>query len=254
MSENKTDLKDKNVDGHKCDENCDHDHNSEPKAEDVEKQKKISEDLQKKINEHLDEVSKAVDFKDYYKAQREVIKNFVGTWKYVEEMLEKDPFEQYSLLIKSFGEKAKLDKEKEDLPKEEQEKISVIEKFNKQILDLFEKKEYNKSSQQLFYVLMGNVLEHIGKADVDMNTFDIQKDLYPHLKLPLSLTFFLFQNISFGPISEKVNGLSKEYLDKYCALFLALWRTIFELMRYEKQVEAQNADKSQMSTDNSDKK
>ncbi len=221
-----------------------------------EQRKKMSEELQKKINSHLDKVSKATDFKDYYKAQREIFNNFIGTWKYVEDMLDKkNPVEEYEKLITSFGEKAELDKKK-DLSAEQKKKIEVIEKFHQQILDLLNKKEYEKVSQQLFYVLLGNVLEHIGKADVDMQKFNIQQDLYPYLKLPLSLTFFLFQNLTFGPMSKKVNELSKEFLQKYCALFLALWRTTFELMQYEKQMVAmqQNADKAQMNSDNSDNK
>ena len=139
------------------------------------------------------------------------------------------------MLLKSFGQMAELDKEKGKIPKEKSE---TIDKFNKQVLETLEKGDYQKTSEQLFYVLLGNVLEHVNKADIDMKEFNIQKDLYPHLQMPLGLSFFLFQNLIFGKMAQKVNELSKEYLKKYCALLLGLWRMIFELMQYEKQMEA----------------
>ncbi len=203
------------------------------------KKQKIDKEFQKRLNENLENLSKAKDFKEYFKIQRDIIREFVSAWKYVEIFLEKDPLEQYYLLIKSFAEKARLDKKNNKI---DSQKFEVIEKFNKQILDSFEKNDYVKTSQQLFYVLLGNVLEYIGKGDVDINKFDIQKDLYPELKYPLGLAFFLFQNLTFGPITQKINSLSKEYLQKYCALILGLWRIVFELMRYEKNTNKNEID------------
>ena len=175
------------------------------------------------------------NFKEYFKVQRDIIQKYINTWKYIETNLERDSVEDYKLLLKSFGQMVELDKEKGKISKEKSE---TIDKFNKQVFETLEKGDYQKTSEQLFYVLLGNVLEHINKANIDMKTFDIQKDLYPHLQMPLGLSFFLFQNLIFGKISQKVNGLSKEYLKKYCALLLGLWRMIFELMQYEKQMEA----------------
>ena len=178
---------------------------------------KFAKEFQEQMNKSLDEMSKIDNFKEYFKAQRDIIQKYI------------------KLLLKSFDQMAKLDKEKGKISKE---KLETIEKFNKQITETLEKNDYQKTSEQLFYVLLGNVLEHINKADMDMKKFDIQKDLYPYLQMPLGLSFFLFQNLIFGQIAKKINNLSKEYLKKYCALFLGLWRMIFELMQYEKQMEA----------------
>lgn len=200
-----------------------------------EERAKLAKKFQEQMNKSLDEMSKIDDFKEYFKVQRDIIQKYINTWKYIETNLERDSVEDYKLLLKSFGQMVELDKEKGKISKEKSE---TIDKFNKQVFETLEKGDYQKTSEQLFYVLLGNVLEHINKANIDMKTFDIQKDLYPHLQMPLGLSFFLFQNLIFGKISQKVNGLSKEYLKKYCALLLGLWRMIFELMQYEKQMEA----------------
>lgn len=194
---------------------------------------KNTTDFQNKINSQLAKLSQTPDFKAYFKLQREIIQEFIGTWKYVEVGLERDTLKDYELLLRSFGEMADLDKKQNRV---DDKKYAVVKKFNTQILNSFNNKEFDKTSQQLFYVLLGNLMEHLGQADVDLNKFDISKDLYPNLKYPLGLTFFLFQNLTFGPIAKKINTLSQEYLQKYCALLLGLWRTVFELMRYEKQM------------------
>jgi len=196
-----------------------------------EKQAKIAEDLRNQINQDLSNLSQAEDFKQYFKLQREIIQKYINTWAYIERILENDAIEQYKLLLKSFKEKNNLDKKQN---KTDKKKTEVVEKFNQEIVENLEKQDFQKTSEKLFYVLLGNVLEHTGKADIDMKKFDIQKDLYPNLQMPLGLTFFLFQNLIFGQIARKVNKLSKEYLQKYCALMLGLWRTVFELIRYEK--------------------
>ena len=196
-----------------------------------EKQAKIAEDLRNQINQDLSNLSQAEDFKQYFKLQREIIQKYINTWAYIERILENDAIEQYKLLLKSFKEKNNLDKKQN---KTDKKKTEVVEKFNQEIVENLEKQDFQKTSEKLFYVLLGNVLEHTGKADIDMKKFDIQKDLYPNLQMPLGLTFFLFQNLTFGQIARKVNKLSKEYLQKYCALTLGLWRTVFELIRYEK--------------------
>ena len=196
-----------------------------------EKQAKIAEDLRNQINQDLSNLSQAEDFKQYFKLQREIIQKYINTWAYIERILENDAIEQYKLLLKSFKEKNNLDKKQN---KTDKKKTEVVEKFNQEIVENLEKQDFQKTSEKLFYVLLGNVLEHTGKADIDMKKFDIQKDLYPNLQMPLGLTFFLFQNLTFGQIARKVNKLSKEYLQKYCALMLGLWRTVFELIRYEK--------------------
>lgn len=195
---------------------------------------KLAAELQQKINKDLESLSQTTNFKDYFKLQREINQKYIGAWKHIENGLERDSQADYELLIKSFGEKAKLDHQNKKI---EDKQAEIISKFNEQIIELLNKKDYQKTSEQLFYVLLGNVLDHFGKADVDMKQFDLQKDLYPYLQLPLGLSFFLFQNLTFGPISVKVNDLSKEYLQKYCALLLGLWRIVFELMVYEKQME-----------------
>ena len=197
-----------------------------------EKQAKIAEDLRNQINQDLSNLSQAEDFKQYFKLQREIIQKYINTWAYIERILENDAIEQYKLLLKSFKEKNNLDKKQN---KTDKKKTEVVEKFNQEIVENLEKQDFQKTSEKLFYVLLGNVLEHTGKADIDMKKFDIQKDLYPNLQMPLGLTFFLFQNLTFGQIARKVNKLSKEYLQKYCALTLGLWRTVFELIRYEKK-------------------
>jgi hypothetical protein len=189
------------------------------------------EEQQTKLNENLKALSEAPDFKEYYKAQREIINSYVGTWKYVEQFLEPDPILALKMLIESFGKKAELD---EKQGKVEKEKMEVIEKFSAEIIGLFEKNDFPGVSQKLFYVLLGNILEHIGESEADLNKFSVEKDLYPKLKMPLGLVVFLFQNLSFGPIIEKVKNLSPEYLKKYCALLLGLWRTVFDIMAYEK--------------------
>jgi len=196
-----------------------------------EKQAKIAEDLRNQINQDLSNLSQAEDFKQYFKLQREIIQKYINTWAYIERILENNAVEQYKLLLKSFKEKNNLDKKQN---KTDKKKTEVVEKFNQEIVENLEKQDFQKTSEKLFYVLLGNVLEHTGKADIDMKKFDIQKDLYPNLQMPLGLTFFLFQNLTFGQIARKVNKLSKEYLQKYCALTLGLWRTVFELIRYEK--------------------
>jgi len=196
-----------------------------------EKQAKIAEDLRNQINQDLSNLSQAEDFKQYFKLQREIIQKYINTWAYIERILENNAVEQYKLLLKSFKEKNNLDKKQN---KTDKKKTEVVEKFNQEIVENLEKQDFQKTSEKLFYVLLGNVLEHTGKADIDMKKFDIQKDLYPNLQMPLGLTFFLFQNLIFGQIARKVNKLSKEYLQKYCALMLGLWRTVFELIRYEK--------------------
>ena len=196
-----------------------------------EKQAKIAEDLRNQINQDLSNLSQAEDFKQYFKLQREIIQKYINTWAYIERILENNAVEQYKLLLKSFKEKNNLDKKQN---KTDKKKTEVVEKFNQEIVENLEKQDFQKTSEKLFYVLLGNVLEHTGKADIDMKKFDIQKDLYPNLQMPLGLTFFLFQNLIFGQIARKVNKLSKEYLQKYCALTLGLWRTVFELIRYEK--------------------
>ena len=196
-----------------------------------EKQAKIAEDLRNQINQDLSNLSQAEDFKQYFKLQLEIIQKYINTWAYIERILENDAIEQYKLLLKSFKEKNNLDKKQN---KTDKKKTEVVEKFNQEIVENLEKQDFQKTSEKLFYVLLGNVLEHTGKADIDMKKFDIQKDLYPNLQMPLGLTFFLFQNLTFGQIARKVNKLSKEYLQKYCALMLGLWRTVFELIRYEK--------------------
>ncbi len=144
-------------------------------------------------------------------------------------------------MVKSFGEKAELDAKENKI---DEKKLEVIRKFNKQILEYLENEDYKKTTEQLFYVLLGNILEHIGKADADMKDFDIQKEVYPKLQLPLGLTFYLFQNLAFGKIATKVNDLSKEYKQKYAALILGIWRTVFELMQYEK-MKAQQKEKEE---------
>ncbi|MFH1610675.1 MAG: hypothetical protein ABIA91_02180 [Patescibacteria group bacterium] len=199
-----------------------------------EERAKLAKEFQEQMNKSLDEMSKIEDFKEYFKVQRDIIQKYINTWKYIEKNLERDSVEDYRLLLKSFGQMAELDKEKGKISKE---KLKTIDKFNKQAVETLEKGDYKKTSEQLFYVLLGNVLEHVNKVDIDMKEFNIQKDLYPHLQMPLGLSFFLFQNLIFGQISQKVNELSKEYLQKYCALLLGLWRMIFELMQYEKQME-----------------
>jgi hypothetical protein len=189
------------------------------------------EEQQIKLNESLKVLSEAPDFKEYFKVQREIINNYVGTWEYVERFLEPDPVLALKMLIESFGKKAELDQKE---GKVEKEKMEVIEKFSKEISELFEKREFSAVTQKLFYVLLGNVLEHIGEGEADMNKFSVEKDLYPKLKMPLGLVVFLFQNLAFGPVIEKVKDLSPEYLKKYCALLLGLWRTAFDVMMYEK--------------------
>lgn len=189
------------------------------------------EEQQTKLNENLKALSEAPDFKEYFKIQREIVSNFVGTWEYVERFLEPDPVLALKMLIESFGKKAELDQKE---GKVEKEKMEVIEKFSAEISGLFEKRDFTAVTQKLFYVLLGNVLEHIGEGEADMTKFSVEKDLYPKLKMPLGLVVFLFQNLAFGPIGEKVKDLSPEYLKKYCALLLGLWRTSFDVMAYEK--------------------
>jgi hypothetical protein len=216
-----------------------------------EERAKLAKEFQEQMNKSLDEMSKIEDFKEYFKVQRDIIQKYINTWKYIETNLERDSVEDYKLLLKSFGQMAELDKEKGKISKE---KLETIDKFNKQVIETLEKGDYKKTSEQLFYVLLGNVLEHVNKADIDMKEFDIQKDLYPHLQMPLGLSFFLFQNLIFGQISQKVNELSKEYMQKYCALLLGLWRMIFELMQYEKQMEAAKKKEAEEVKDNEDNK
>lgn len=204
----------------------------------------MNENLQNKINDLLKQLSSAEDFKEYYKISREVFKNFIGTWQYVEVLENREAKKDFENFIKSFGAKAKLDKEKEAI---EKDKFDVIDKFNSQIMKTWDEKNYAKVGEQLFYVLLGNVLEHIGKADVDLQKFNLEKDLYPNLKPPLSLAFYLFQNLTFGPINKKINNLSKDYLNKYFALFLGLWRTNFEIIRMQKMQEEMEKKKEQES-------
>jgi hypothetical protein len=189
------------------------------------------EEQQIKLNENLKALSEAPDFKEYFKIQREIVSNYVGTWEYVERFLEPDPVLALKMLVESFGKKAKLDASQ---GKVEKEKMEVIEKFSKEMTGLFEKRDFSAVTQKLFYVLLGNVLEHIGESETDMNKFSVEKDLYPKLKMPLGLVVFLFQNLAFGPVVEKIKDLSPEYLKKYCALLLGLWRTAFDVMAYEK--------------------
>lgn len=189
------------------------------------------EEQQNKLNENLKALSEAPDFKEYFKVQREINTNFIGTWGYTEKFLETDPVLSLKLLLESFGTQARLDKAE---GKVDDKKMEVIEKFSSEIIGLFEKKDFSGVSQKLFYVLLGNILEHLGEGDADLNKFSVDKDLYPKLKMPLGLAVFLFQNLAFGPVMEKVKDLSPEYLKKYCALLLCLWRTIFDLMIYEK--------------------
>lgn len=188
-------------------------------------------DKQIQLNENLKALAEAPDFKEYFKVQREIVNNYVGTWGYVEKFLETDPVLSLKMLIESFGKKAELD---EKQGKVEKEKMEVIEKFSKEIIGLFEKRDFSAVTQKLFYVLLGNVLEHIGEGEADMTKFSVEKDLYPKLKMPLGLVVFLFQNLAFGPVAEKIKNLSPEYLKKYCALLLGLWRTSFDVMAYEK--------------------
>lgn len=192
---------------------------------------KIQQLLEKKIKA----LNAAPDFKEYFKLMREINREFIGTWQFIEKLLEPDPVLAYKFLIESFGKKAELDKENNKLEKDKEE---TIEKFTKQVLDFFEKRDFEKTTQQLFYVLLGNVMEHVGQVETDINKFNLEADLYPKLKMPLSLAFFMFQNLAFGPVTTKINALSPEYLRKYCALVLGLWRTVFELMAYERHAAA----------------
>jgi hypothetical protein len=198
--------------------------------------KKINVDeAQAKFQESIKKLSDISDFKEYFKEQREIIKDYVGTWQFVEEFQKHDTEEQYRLLIKSFSQKNELDKEQ---GKSGKEKDETIAKFDKQINDFLDKKDFSNSSRQLFYVLLGNLIDHTGNKDVDLEKFDLEKDLYPKIKTPaLSISFFLFQNMIFGPISEQINALSKEYMQKYFALLLGLWRSVFEFMAYERHQE-----------------
>ena len=202
------------------------------------KQQATQQEMQDKIQNLLKKLSEEVDFKEYFKVQREINQDYIGTWQFVDVVLKDEPKKHYQNLLESFGKKAEIDKENK---KPDKKKEETIDKFNEQILGAFEKNDYEKVSQQLFYVLLGNVLDHIGKADANLEKFDMEKDFYPHLKMPLSLVFFLFQNLTFGPISPKVNELSEEYLNKYFALFLGLWRSVFDIMVYEKRMEQQVA-------------
>jgi len=210
----------------------------------MEDAQKIQKDLQQKLNDLTNEQ----DFKEYYKKTREIFRVFLGSFKVVEDLLKPDPVLNYKLLLESFGAKAELDKKNNKI---DEKKYEVIKKFSDESKANFENKDFEKCSNQLFYVLLGNVLEHVDKADMDMKKFNIEKDLYPDLKPPLSLVFFLFQNVTFGPISKKINGLSREYLEKYCALFLGLWRVVFDVMFYEKK---KKADKERVDMDNADGK
>ncbi len=191
------------------------------------------EKTQQLLEEKIKALNEAPDFKEYFKLTRDINREFIGTWEFIEKFLEPDPILSYKFLIESFGKKAELDKENNKLEKDKEE---TIEKFTKQVLDLFEKRDFEKTTQQLFYVLLGNVMEHVGQAETDVNKFNLETDLYPKLKMPLSLAFFMFQNLAFGPVAAKINTLSPEYLRKYCALVLGLWRTVFELMAYERHM------------------
>lgn len=198
-------------------------------------------DIQEKINQQISSLNEAPDFKEYFKLQREINHEYLRTWEYAEFFLKKQAVEQYDLLIKSFDEKLKIDQEKSSEEKVKQglddRKLETMKKFNEQVLASLSVKDYQKTSEQMFYVILGNVIEHAQLKDIDLTKFDLAKDLYPKLKVPLSLAVFLFQNLTFGPMALKINSLSPEYLQKYCALFLCLWRSIFDFMAYEKMQE-----------------
>ncbi len=205
-------------------------------------------DIQEKINQQIASLNEALDFKEYFKLQREINHEYLRTWDYAEFFLKKDAFVQYELLIKSFDEKLKIDQEKSAEEKAKQglddKKLETMKKFNEQVLASLSTKDYQKTSEQMFYVILGNVIEHAELKDIDLTKFDLAKDLYPKLKAPLSLTVFLFQNLTFGPIALKINSLSSEYLQKYCALFLCLWRSVFDFMAYERMQEQQKQNQS----------
>lgn len=205
-------------------------------------------DIQEKINQQIAGLNEAPDFKEYFKLQREINHEYLRTWEYAEFFLKKQAVEQYELLVKSFDEKLKIDQEKSPEEKTKQslddQKLETMKKFNEQVLTSLSAKDYQKTSEQMFYVILGNVIEHAQLKDIDLTKFDLAKDLYPKLKVPLSLTVFLFQNLTFGPMALKINSLSPEYLQKYCALFLCLWRSIFDFMAYEKMSEQQKQNQS----------
>ncbi|HPA25347.1 MAG TPA: hypothetical protein PLK76_01130 [bacterium] len=205
-------------------------------------------DIQEKINQQIASLNEALDFKEYFKLQREINHEYLRTWDYAEFFLKKDAFVQYELLIKSFDEKLKIDQEKSAEEKAKQglddKKLETMKKFNEQVLASLSTKDYQKTSEQMFYVILGNVIEHAELKDIDLTKFDLAKDLYPKLKAPLSLAVFLFQNLTFGPIALKINSLSSEYLQKYCALFLCLWRSVFDFMAYERMQEQQKQNQS----------
>lgn len=200
-------------------------------------------DIQEKINQQIAGLNEASDFKEYFKLQREINREYLNTWEYAEFFLKNDALENFELLIKSFDEKLKIDEQKSDEEKNKQglddKKLETMKKFNEQVLASLAAKDYQKTAEQMFYVILGNVIEHSKLSDVDLTKFDLAKDLYPKLKMPLSLAVFLFQNLTFGPIALKINALSSEYLQKYCVLFLCLWRSIFDFMAYEKMQEKQ---------------
>jgi hypothetical protein len=81
------------------------------------------EEQQIKLNENLKALSEAPDFKEYFKIQREIVSNYVGTWEYVERFLEPDPVLALKMLVESFGKKAELDATQ---GKVEKEKMEVI--------------------------------------------------------------------------------------------------------------------------------
>lgn len=206
---------------------------------------------EEQINSAIKNLNTVVDFKEYYKLQRTLIQNYLGSWQYTEYFLTKNPVQQYELLINSFSERLDLDKNKSVAEKEQQgidtQKIATMEKFTAQIKKSLADKNWQKTSEQLFYVLLGNVIEHAELQAVDLTKFDLNRDLFPKLKMPLSLGFYLFQNLIFGPISTQINNLSSVYLEKYTALFLTLWRSVFDYMSYEKHLA--NQEKEKQATD-----
>ena len=106
--------------------------------------------------------------------------------------------------------------------------------FGNKLLGAQKKEDYKKIGRMFFALTLQHIIDtkkRIFKTREDV----IIKDFPSRLGHGLVLPFFVFDCLTNGPISGKVNFLKGKQLKEYLALFMGLWTEIYQVLRIEEE-------------------
>lgn len=111
--------------------------------------------------------------------------------------------------------------------------------FGNELLNAQKKGDYKEIGRMFFVLALRHIID-VKKRILNLKEDSIIKSLPSKLGHGLVLPFFVFDCLTYGPISEKVNALGRKKLKECLALFIGLWIEIYEVLRIEEETYISN--------------